>query len=64
MAIISRSQREDADIDYTFVQVEVGSKKVDMSGNCGNVSSGVGPFALDEGLVTADPGQKEVWKHL
>lgn len=64
VAIVSRSQRKDADIDYTFAQVQVGSKKVDMSGNCGNISSGVGPFALDEGLVTAGPGQKEVRQHL
>ena len=60
VAVVSRSRREDADIDYTFAQVQVGSKKVDMTGNCGNMSSGVGPFALDEGLVTAGPGQKEV----
>ena len=60
VAVVGRSQREDADIDYTFAQVAVGSKKVDMSGNCGNIASGVGPFALDEGLVAAAPGQKEV----
>ena len=60
VAIVGKSQRDDADIDYTFVQVAVGSKTVDMSGNCGNIASGVGPFALDEGLVTAGPGQKEV----
>ena len=64
VAVVSKSQREDADVDYTFVQVAVGSQKVDMSGNCGNMSSGVGPFALDEGLVTASPGQKEVRQHL
>lgn len=60
VAVVDRSQREDADIDYTFAQVAVGSKTVDMSGNCGNMVAGVGPFALDEGLVTAGPGQKEV----
>lgn len=60
VAVVSKSQREDVDIDYTFAQVAVGSKSVDMSGNCGNMASGVGPFALDEGLVTAGPGQREV----
>ena len=63
VAVISRSKRADADIDYTFVQVAVGADKIDMSGNCGNVASGVAPFALDEGLVSALPGQKEV-RHL
>lgn len=60
---MSRSQWENVDIDYTFVQVLVGSKNVDMTGNCGNMASGVDPFALDEGLVTAPPGQKEVRQH-
>lgn len=64
VAVVDRSQREDADIDYTFAQVAVGSKTVDMSGNCGNMVAGVGPFALDEGLVTAGPGQKEVRQHV
>ena len=64
VAVVGKSEREDADIDYTFAQVAVGSKSVDMSGNCGNMASGVGPFALDEGLVTAGPGQREVRKHL
>ena len=47
-------------MDYTFVQVAVGQEKIDMSGNCGNMSSGVGPFALDEGLVKAKDGQDKV----
>lgn len=64
VAVVGRSQRDDADIDYTFVQVAIGSKKVDMSGSCGNMASGVGPFALDEGLVIAGPGKKEVRQHL
>ncbi len=51
LAIIEPSTREDADIDYTFAQVSINSTKVDYSGNCGNISAGVGPFAVDEGLV-------------
>ena len=60
IAIVGPSEREDTDIDYTFVQIAVGDKRVDMTGNCGNMASGVGPFALDEGLVQAPPRQKEV----
>jgi 2-methylaconitate cis-trans-isomerase PrpF len=51
LAIIKPSSREDADVDYTFGQVALGSLSVDYSGNCGNISSGVGPFAIDEGIV-------------
>ncbi|WP_205960410.1 2-methylaconitate cis-trans isomerase PrpF family protein [Ramlibacter henchirensis] len=42
-----------ADIDYTFAQVQVREAVVDYSGNCGNMSSAMGPFAVDEGLVPA-----------
>lgn len=51
LAIISVSSRADADIDYTFGQVGVGTGKIDYNSNCGNIISGVGPFAIDEGLV-------------
>jgi 2-methylaconitate cis-trans-isomerase PrpF len=50
-AIISRSSRPDADVDYTFAQVSFESAFVDYAGNCGNISSVVGPFAIDEGFV-------------
>ncbi|SFH02405.1 hypothetical protein SAMN05660649_03538 [Desulfotomaculum arcticum] len=53
LAIIKRSARSDADVDYTFGQVSITSPLVDYKGNCGNISSGVGPFAIDEGLVNA-----------
>jgi methylitaconate Delta-isomerase len=53
VAIISTSPRDDADIDYTFGQVSINSQLIDYKGNCGNMSSGVGPFAVDEGLVPA-----------
>jgi 2-methylaconitate cis-trans-isomerase PrpF len=52
LAIISPSTREDADVDYTFGQVSYERAFVDYGGNCGNISSAVGPFAIDEGLVT------------
>jgi len=52
LAIIGPSTREDADIDYTFGQVSYVAAKIDYSGNCGNISSGVAPFAIDEGMVS------------
>ena len=48
-----RRRCPDADVDYTFAQVEVKQAVVDYTGNCGNCSSSVGPFAIDEGLVAA-----------
>lgn len=53
VAIISPSSREDADVDYTFAQVSVDKPLVSYAGNCGNISSGVGPFAVESGLVSA-----------
>lgn len=49
VAVLSRSRREDADVDYTFAQVSVTEAKVDYKGNCGNISSAVGPFAVEQG---------------
>jgi 2-methylaconitate isomerase len=60
VCVLSRSSRPDADIDYTFAQVMVKDAHVDYSGNCGNMSSAVGPFAVDEGLVDAADGQATV----
>lgn len=53
LAIVGPPTREDADVDYTFGQVSITAHLVDYAGNCGNISSGVGPFAIDEGLVDA-----------
>jgi 2-methylaconitate cis-trans-isomerase PrpF len=53
VCVVGRPTRPDADIDYTFGQVSVKSAAVDYSGNCGNRSSAMGPFAVSEGLVTA-----------
>jgi 2-methylaconitate cis-trans-isomerase PrpF len=62
VAVIAKSTRPNIDVDYTFVQVAPDQEKVDMTGNCGNIASGVGPFSLDEGLVGAIAGQSEVSK--
>lgn len=53
LAVIGPSSRPDADIDYTFGQVSIDKPYIDYSGNCGNISSAVGPFAIDEGFVKA-----------
>lgn len=53
LAIIGPPSRPDADIDYTFGQVSIDKPYIDYSGNCGNISSAVGPFAIDEGFVKA-----------
>ncbi|UMP00064.1 2-methylaconitate cis-trans isomerase PrpF family protein [Amycolatopsis sp. EV170708-02-1] len=63
VAIVGPSAREDADVDYTFAQVDIESRQVSYNGNCGNISSGVGPFAIDEGLVPAHDGVTTVRIH-
>ena len=52
-AIIGPSDRSDADVNYTMAQVGIADALIDFGGNCGNISAGVGPFAIDEGLVQA-----------
>ena len=51
LAIIGPSTREGCDIDYLFGQVNMVEPMIDYVGNCGNISSAVGPFAIDEGFV-------------
>ena len=58
ICIIGRPSRPDADVDYTFAQIGVRDTFVDYGANCGNMSSAVGPFALEEGLIAA-PGGNE-----
>lgn len=53
-AIIGPATAAGADVNYTFGQVSVAEPIVDLRGNCGNISSAVGPFAIDEGLVRAE----------
>jgi probable AcnD-accessory protein PrpF len=51
--IIAKSSRADHDVDYTFGQVSIDKAFVDWSGNCGNLSAAVGPFAISNGLIDA-----------
>jgi len=52
--IIAKSSRPDHDVDYTFGQVSIDKAFVDWSGNCGNLSAAVGPFAISNGLIAAE----------
>ena len=60
MAVISRSDRPGIDVDYHFYQVDIVIPRVDDSANCGNISSAVGPYAIDEGLVEPVEGITQV----
>jgi probable AcnD-accessory protein PrpF len=51
--ILARSRRDDSDVDYLFAQVAIDRPLVDWSGNCGNLTSAVGPFAIRQGWVKA-----------
>lgn len=51
VCIVGPSSRADADVNYTFAQIGIGNAVVDYAGNCGNMSSTIGPFAVEEGLV-------------
>jgi probable AcnD-accessory protein PrpF len=53
VVVIGPSSRPDCDVDYRFGQVAVDKPVVDWSGNCGNLTSAVGPFAIAQGLVDA-----------
>ncbi len=55
--IIGPPTHPDADVDYTFIQIAVGEPIADWSNNCGNLSSAVGHFAVDEGLVRTRDGE-------
>lgn len=51
VAIVSKSENSEYDVNYTFAQVSIDKAIVSYKGNCGNISSGVGPFAIEMGLV-------------
>lgn len=51
VAIIGPSSRDDADVDYNFGQVQLNSEEIIWNANCGNISSAVGPYAIDEGFI-------------
>lgn len=60
VAVISPSEDPNADVDYLFLQVSVDKAEVSDSQNCGNLLAGVGPFAVERGLVQADADRSRV----
>ncbi len=60
VAIVSKSAEPGCDVDYLFAQVGVGQRSVDTRPNCGNMLSGVAPFAIEQGLVGAQDGETTV----
>jgi len=63
VAIVSRSTRPGCDLDYLFAQVGVGERSVDLRPNCGNMLSGVLPFAIEQGLIQAQEGTTSAVVH-
>jgi 4-oxalomesaconate tautomerase len=60
VAVVRKSRREGIDVDYLFLQVFVDQAIVTDQQNCGNILAGVGPFAIERGLVTAKEGETQV----
>jgi probable AcnD-accessory protein PrpF len=53
VVLVSKSKRSDCDVDYLFGQVRIDAPVIDWSGNCGNLTTAVGPFAISEGIIDA-----------
>jgi 4-oxalomesaconate tautomerase len=64
VALVGPSTRPDADVDYLFLQVVVNEPRVDASQNCGNMLAGVGPFAIENGLVPITGDRTRVRIHM
>ena len=60
VAIVSPSEEKDIDVDYLFAQVKIDEPIVDTKPSCGNMLIGVGPFAIEKGLVQAEDGLTKV----
>ena len=58
--IISPSERDDADIDYNFIQIAIDKPIAEWNNNCGNLSGAVGPYAVQEGIVKPKEGENLV----
>lgn len=60
LILVGPPRRDDADVSYTFGQVAIEGESIDYSGNCGNMTFGVGGFAVDEGLIEPEPGAEAI----
>lgn len=63
-AIVGPSQRDDADVDYLFLQAVPQESRISDLQNCGNILAGVGPFAIETGLIEAETRQTRVRVHM
>jgi 4-oxalomesaconate tautomerase len=64
VAIVGPSSHAGADVDYLFLQVSADTQKISASQNCGNILAGVGPFAIDQGYVTAADAETIIRVHM
>jgi 4-oxalomesaconate tautomerase len=64
VAMVSRSERPGIDVDYLFLQVWVDKPEVSTAQNCGNILAGVAPFAIEQGLVSAQDGETTVTMYM
>lgn len=64
IGVVSPPTHPDGDVDYLFLQVVVDEGRVDTSQNCGNILAGIGPFAIEEGLIEAQDGTTDVHIHM
>ena len=64
VAVVRKSQRRGIDVDYLFLQVFVDEAIVTDAQNCGNILAGIGPFAIERGLVEAEDGETAVTIHM
>lgn len=64
VAIVSKSARPETDVDYLFLQISPTAQTVSATQNCGNMLAGVGPFAIERGLVKAADGESAVRVHM
>ena len=64
VAVVSPSSHPDADVDYLFLQVVVDEARVSSTQNCGNMLAGIGPFAIEQGLVAATGDRTRVRIHM
>jgi 4-oxalomesaconate tautomerase len=63
VAIVSRARREGCDVDFLFGQVMLDEPRIDLTPNCGNILAGIGPFAIERGLVRAEDPMTRVRVH-
>ena len=58
--IINPSERDDADVDYNFIQIAIEQPVAEWNNNCGNLSGAVGPYAIQEGIIKPKEGENKI----